>query len=200
MIRPLARRLRLDARGATLIEFAFVAPVMLMLLLGLCELAYESYVSAMLTGAMQKAGRDSTLQANAANGAAVDAAVIAVVRSVASTATYTSSRKSYAQFGNVAPEPYDNPRLPSDSTKDCFTDLNGNQVWDADPGASGQGYANDVVVYSMTVTYPRPFPLFGMLGWAANQTASATTVLKNQPYALQSTTTTKRCCPSTGCS
>ena len=197
MIRAALRRLRADTHGAAMIEFAIVAPVMILLIMGLSELAYESYVQAILTGAMQKAGRDSTIQGNASNSATIDGAVMTMVRAVASSSTYVSSRKSYAQFGNIAPEPYqdNNNNGQYDQASECFTDLNGNGVWDADPGASGQGLANDVVVYKMVVTYPRPFPLMGMLGWAATQTATSTTILKNQPYALQSTATPTQICP-----
>ena len=74
MRRLFLRRLGRDRRGVTAIEFAFVAPVMCLLLLGLCDLTYQSYVQSIVTGALQKAGRDSTIQGAASRGAAIDAA------------------------------------------------------------------------------------------------------------------------------
>ena len=62
-------------------------------------------------------------------------------------------------------------------------------VWDADPGLSGQGGANDVTLYTMTITYPRLFPVTKALGVSSTQTITATTLLKNQPYATQTLTT-----------
>ncbi len=196
MRRPLFR-LRGDERGVTAIEFAFVAPVMLLLLMGMCDLAYRSYVQAMLTGAMQKAGRDSTIQGASSQSSTLDAKVIGWVRSVAANATYVSSRKSYSTFSQIKPETFvdANSNGSYDAASECFTDTNGNNSWDADPGTTGQGGANDVVLYKMTVTYPRLFPLYGMMGWSANQQISATTVLKNQPWAAQSVYTTKQVCP-----
>ena len=190
-------RLRQDTRGVTAIEFAFVAPVMCVLIMGLCDLTYQSYVSVILSGALQKAGRDSTIQGAASRTAALDAAVIGMVREVARTATYTSTRKSYAQFSNVRPEVFqdNNSNGTYDQASECFTDVNGNNQWDADPGIAGQGGANDVVLYTIRVTYPRLFPLGGFLGWGNSNTISASTVLKNQPYANQSSFTAKQVCP-----
>ena len=197
-MRALARGLRRDARGVTAIEFAFVAPVMLLLLMGMCDLAYRSYVQAMLTGAMQKAGRDSTIQGASNSTAALDAKVIGWVRSVAANATYSSTRKSYSTFSQIKPETFvdANSNGTFDVATECFTDTNGNNSWDADPGTTGQGSANDVVLYKMTVTYPRLFPLYGMMGWGANQQLTATTVLKNQPWAAQSVYTSRQVCPT----
>lgn len=196
-MRPLLARLRRDRRGSTAIEFAFVAPVMCLVLMGLCDLAYQSYVQSILTGAIQKAGRDSSIQGSTARTGQLDSAVMKMVRQVARNASYTSSRKSYAQFSNVRAEVFqdNNNNGLFDQASECFTDVNGNNSWDQDPGLEGQGGANDVVLYTMRVTYPRLFPLYGLIGWSANQTIAASTVLKNQPYADQSAFTPKQVCP-----
>jgi Flp pilus assembly pilin Flp len=190
-------QLRRDARGVTAIEFAFVAPVLCLLLMGLCDLTYQSYVQAILTGAIQKAGRDSTIQGSTSRTAQLDAKVMAQIRQVARNATYTSSRRSYAQFSQIKPEAFqdNNNNNQYDQATECFTDVNGNNRWDADPGQEGQGGANDVVLYTINVTYPRLFPLYGMLGWGANQTIAASTVLKNQPYAEQNAYVPEQICP-----
>ena len=190
-------RLRRDDRGVTAIEFAFVAPVLCLLLMGLCDLTYQSYVQAILTGAIQKAGRASTIQGATAKTAALDTAVMSMVRQVAKDATYTSTRKSYANFSSIKPEVFqdNNSNGVYDAASECFTDINGNNSWDSDPGLSGQGGANDVVLYTIKVTYPRLFPMYGVMGWPSSQTIGASTVLKNQPYANQSTYTAKHVCP-----
>ncbi|WP_426263342.1 TadE/TadG family type IV pilus assembly protein [Sphingomonas sp. PWP1-2] len=188
-----------DTRGATIIEFAVVAPVMILLIMGLSDLAYQGYIMSILDGAMQKAGRDSTIQGNdtTPSGAAIDQKVMASVWLVMKSATYVSSRKSYSQFGNIAPESFrdDNGNKVYDAATECFTDVNGNKTWDADPGASGQGGASDVVVYKMTITYPRLFPMAGLAGLSQTVTNSSTTYLKNQPYAGQVSYTPTLVCP-----
>ncbi len=196
MIAASLRRLAVDRRGVTIVEFAIVIPVMLTLTMGLCEIAYQAYVQSVLTGSVQKAGRNSAIQA--ASPTAIDAAAMQQVWAVAKNATYTSSRKSYSSFLNVAPEPFVDTANTGvyDSTKDCFTDTNGNGTWDVDPGASGQGGANDVTVYSLTITYARLFPVFGLIGLSNTATLTGSTTLKNQPYAAQTAYTQTQICPS----
>ena len=194
MIARLAR-LRRDLRGATIIEFAIVAPVMMIVLMGLGDLLYQSYIQSLLTGAIQKAARDSGIQGGAQNTAALDAKVIAMVTPIAHTATYTSTRKSYTTFSSIKPEPFTD--LNGNGVRDtgeCYTDVNGNGRWDADPGVTGQGGANDVTVYTLTVTYPRIFPVATLIGLPATQTVTATTLLKNQPYASQTIPTATTIC------
>lgn len=189
------RSLRRHERGATIIEFALVVPVMMALMMGLGEMTYQAYVQSALNGAMQKAGRDSGIQGGALQTGAIDLLVMNAVWRVAKGATYTSSRKSYAQFGYIAPEPFtDTNKNGVRDAKECFSDINGNGVWDADPGTTGQGGANDVTVYTMVITYPHLFPLTKTMGWSANQTATSTTILKNQPYASQATSTIATIC------
>lgn len=190
MTRRALRRLRGDRKGATIVEFAIVAPVMLLMLMGFGEMSYEFYVKSVLTGAMQKAGRDSTVRGAALRTATIDADVLAQVRTVAPTAVFATppSRKSYEKFGYISPEPFtDSDGDGVRETGECFTDINGNRSWDADPGSNGLGGDSDAVVYTVTVNYPRILPVFAMLGWSATATASETTVLKNQPYKAQAT-------------
>ncbi|RZM37475.1 MAG: pilus assembly protein [Sphingomonas sp.] len=176
-----------------------VVPVMLLLIMGLGDIAYQAYLQAVLTGAVQKAGRDGTIQNNAsANaGTTLDQRVMSQVVGVARTATGTSSRKSFGQFGYIAAEPFqdNNNNGVYDAATECFTDVNGNGTRDLDPGIAGQGGANDVVVYTMTVQFSRLFPLAKMIGWPQRATISATTILKNQPYATQAGPTAQLVCP-----
>jgi Flp pilus assembly protein TadG len=194
----MTRRPLLDRRGSTLTEFAVILPVMMLLILGLCDLTYQAYVQAVLAGAIQKAGRDSTLQDNAkaTATAAIDLRVMKQVWAVAKTATWQSSRKSYAQFGYVTPEPFEDKNGNNAYDADeCFTDLNGNGVRDLDPGKTGQGVANDVVVYTMTIRYNRLSPIGKLIGWDQQPTATATTLLKNQPYTNTTSAAATRVCP-----
>lgn len=195
MIARLLKRLRGDARGVTIIEFGIVAPVMLIMLMGLCDLLYQVYTQSILNGELQKAARDSGIEGGAASTATIDAKVQTAVKKIARNATFTSTRKSYDSFSEIAPEPFtDTNGNGVRNPGECFTDVNANGTWDADPGATGQGGASAVTVLTMTATYPRLFPVAGLLGWSQSQTVSATTLLKNQPYATQTVTDSKTVC------
>ena len=195
--RSLPRRLARDERGATIIEFALVLPVMLTLIMGLGELTYQQYVQSVLTGAVQKAGRDSTIQGAVNQTGQIDATVMSQVTQVAKDATFDSKRSSYANFTAVAPEPFTDTAGTGvfDATKDCFTDLNNNSTWDTDPGANGQGSANDVAVYTIHIYYQRLFPVAALFGMSNTAKLTGTTILKNQPWAAQNAYTPKQICP-----
>lgn len=185
-----------DTHGGALIEFALVVPVFLFTVMGFCELAYQAYIQSVLTGAVQKAGRDSAIQ-NAATGD-IDANVLAQVQAAAPRAAFATgypTRKSYAQFGDIDAEPFvDLNANGIHDSGECFTDVNNNSRWDADPGRMGQGGANDAVVYTVSIVYPHLLPLGAKMGWGPNQTLSAMTTLKNQPYAQQTVGTYPTVC------
>lgn len=190
------RRLSRDNRGNAITEFGLIAPIMLCLWMGLGDVLYQAYLQSVLNGAVQKAGRDSGIEGGATNSSNIDAKVQTSVRQLAKSATFSSTRRNYDSFTEVAPEPFTDTN--SNGVRDageCFTDMNANGTWDADPGANGQGGANAVVLYTMTVTYPRLFPVWAFVpGFSGTQTISATTLLKNQPYSTQSTTTAVTVC------
>lgn len=195
MIACLLARLRRDRRGATIIEFAIVAPVMMLLMMGLGDLLYQVYAQSVLNGAVQKAARDSGIEGGAANISTIDGTVQTIARQIAPAATFVPTRKSYDSFAEVAPEPFtDTNGNGVRNAGECFTDMNSNGSWDADPGSTGQGGASAVTLYTMTMTYRRLFPVAGLFGWPATQTISATTLLKNQPYATQVTTASTTIC------
>jgi hypothetical protein len=191
-------RLR-DNRGVTAVEFSMVAPVMVLLMMGLGDLGYQIYVKELLTGAIQKAARDSTIRGAASRTAEIDATVVGMMHSVmkqpvASCArspaagTYCSSRLAYATFNAVGPERFEDRNGDNlYNAGECYTDVNGNHRWDAQPGRVGQGNANEVTLYSISLTYPRLFPLPALIGAASTQTIAVQTLLKNQPYLTQTT-------------
>lgn len=178
--------LRSDTRGATIVEFAIVAPVMILVLMGLGDVLHQAYVQAVLDGAIQKAGRDSAIEGGAENTTVIDNKVKTMVGTIIRNATWQSKRSYYSSFSAMKPEPFtDSNGNGRRDAKECYDDVNGNGLYDTDPARTGQGGAEDVTVYTMTVTYSRLFPIAKMVGAANTQTLSASTLLKNQPYRTQ---------------
>lgn len=189
----LFRRLSGDTRGSYAIEFAILTPIMLVLMLGFIEICYQAYVTSVLQGALNKAGRDSTLET--ATIATIDDKVEEAVHRVAKRATFTTTRTSYSSFSDVgSPEDYnDDDGDGVHDANECFEDSNGNGQWDADRGRDDNGGADDIVAYKMTARYPRLLPLAGMLGWSDYQEVTATTTFRNQPYGSQESRNTVVC-------
>ncbi len=179
-----------DAQGATIVEFALVLPVLMITLMGLFDLAYNMYTQQMLQGAIQNAARNSTIEGAANDQSGIDAIVTRAVHAISPNATLQFDRRAYASFADVA-RPEDFTDVNTNGVCDNgepFEDVNGNGAWDADRAAAGFGGARDAVLYSVTVNYPRAFPIAKFIpGQTDDFTLRTQTVLRNQPYGMQET-------------
>src|SRR3546814_6070602 len=103
-----------------------------------------------LQGAVSNAGRDSTLEAYARSQADLDTLVREQVQQVFANAEVTFSRKAYDRFDQVGVEERytDENENGSYDIGECYDDSNGNGQWDADRGRTGNGGADDVILYS----------------------------------------------------
>ncbi len=196
--RSMLRRLAKDQVGTTVVEFAMVGPVLLMMIMGLFDMAHTQYTSSVLFGALQKAGRDLTLESGFNRQSTIDAAVRDQIATVMpSGAQVTYEKQSHFDFSDVdLPEDYTDQNSDGNCNNgEPYVDLNDNSSWDRDRGRSGIGGARDVVVYKATVTYPRLFPMYTLIGLSPNVTLTASTVLRNQPFDEQNraTTTVRNC-------
>lgn len=198
MTRSILKRIRRDEDGVTLVEFAIVAPVLLLMIMGIFDMAHSQYTSALMNGAMQKAGRDLTLQNAGVNETAIDATVEGQIRSVIPTgATIELVKLSHSDFSDIGEE---EDYTDSNGDNQCndgepFIDYNNNGQWDADRGETGIGGAKDAVLYTVNVSYDRLFPMAGLAGLPEKVELSASTVLRNQPYAEQVINTSTGNCP-----
>ena len=196
---PVIRRLRRDQRGATIIEFAIISGPMLLLLMGGLELGYDSYVRSTMQGALNDAARTAAVEFPIINvpGSTVEEQVENLieeqVHNVAPNATITVTQKSYFDFSSIG----DPEKLMTDNNGngqfdavdgDCYEDANGNGSYDTDAGKTGNGGADDVVLYTAHVSAPRILPLDGFLpGVGPTIEYSLQTAVRNQPYDQQAT-------------
>lgn len=167
------------------------APVMCLLLVGGMDTAHTLYMQAALEGAVQKAARDSSLESGMERNldGAIDARVEKQVRELNRTATFSVQRRYYRTFSDaLAAKAETFTDTNGDhicNNNEPFQDVNDNNVWDKDGADAGQGNAKDRTVYTVTVTYPRMFPLVTWIGLPPRVKLVASTVLENQPYADQ---------------
>ena len=198
------RRLRRDARGATIIEFAIVAPVMCLLLVGGFDIAHTLYARGALQGIVQKTARDSTLENSTSTSAqtALDNKVKNQVMALANNATIDITRRYYRTFSDAAAAKAeawtDTNKNGQCDAGEPYQDDNLNSVWDRDGGNAGQGGARDAVLYTVSMSYPRMLPLNNFIPAMSDKvTVTASTVLLNQPYDAQQSygTPVVRYCP-----
>jgi Flp pilus assembly protein TadG len=195
MMQHAIKRLGRDERGVSAVEFALLAPLFFLFLFGIFDITYQFYGKAVLNGAVEEAGRMATIEANSSDPSALDAAVRAQVNRANKNAVLTFSRKSYKDFTDVGMgEEFtdDNGNGVRDDTE-CYEDANNNAAWDNDRGAAGNGGAKDVVVYTVSMTYNRIFPMWKMLGQPQSKTITTQTILRNQPFDEQDDTVNVIC-------
>ncbi len=185
------RRLHGDENGTTVIEFAMVAPVMCLLLLGAFDISHTLYTRTIMQGVVQKTARDATIETG--NAAATEASLDTKVRTQLSAmyngATINITRRFYRTFSEAAAaraEAYtDTNRNGRCDNNEPYEDANRNSNWDADGGNAGQGGAKDATLYTVEMSYPKMLPIMGYLGGSGIGKVKAQTILRNQPYGDQ---------------
>lgn len=185
-------RLAGDRNGATMVEFAFVATPLCMILLVLTDFGYRSYVTSVLNGTLERAARLATVGSKTPD--QIDDFVRSQLTHFSPNATVTITKTNYYQFSDInKPE-----KLTTDGngngqwdTGDCYEDLNNDGKWNTVAGRDGLGGSDDIVYYTVTYSYPRFVPLGAQLSWSNTQTLTSTVVMRNQPYASQTIPTVK---------
>ncbi len=190
-------RLVRDTRGATILEFAFVAPILVLILMFLFDTGYFLYARAILGGEVQAAGRASALEtATDANRATLDANVETAVKRLVGNGQFTFARMAYKSYGRAqsrAEAFIDGNGDGTCNNNETFDDANRNGTRDLDSGVSGQGGAKDAIIYTVTLRYNRLFPMAKLLGWSNQAVIASSTILRNQPFDNQAEALTGQC-------
>ena len=187
------RRYRNCQDGATAVEFAFIAPILFLLVMGIVESGMIMSAQNTLESATYIASRTGRTgftetgktQEETIMDALEERASLFLNSSHASIDKMVVETRTYAGFDEInEPEPFvdANANGVRDDGEN-FTDINGNGVWDEDRAGSGYGGSGEIVVY--TVTYPWPLftPLVGkFIGTDGIFTLSSRAVVKNEPF------------------
>lgn len=184
-------------RGSAIVEFAIVTPVLLLFILGGVEISHTLYVQSVLTGQLQKAARDMSLEDASATvrQTAITQTVTDQVHMIIPGAIVTIVPKSYHDYANAANPAEEYSDADHDGLCDhgeTFIDSNRNGHWDADGGVAGRGGAKDVVLLVATATYDR-LPLGQFVTGNPRMHLTASTLIRNQPSDVQADPPTGTC-------
>jgi Flp pilus assembly protein TadG len=190
MIRRLFQHWRNES-GVSAIEFALLAPVLLLFLTGFFDFGYWMYVRSTAIGALEGVARSAGVGGSTVNPGAFQTAVEDQIKQIAPSATFTWNARSYYDFSRIG-----NPeKLITDQngngqydTGDCWQDSVPNGVYDATPGAAGVGGADDIVFYQLTVSLPPIIDISGFMpNLVGNHVSVLNTIVRRQPFAAQAT-------------
>lgn len=182
------RFLRRNEEGATLVEFALIAPTLMLFVMGIIEVAMVLFVSSLLEGSVREAGRYG-ITGYVYQG--FDR--IAMIRKIVEQNTIglvdmekvkieTLTYQSFSAVGQ--PEPFsDTNGNGQRDAGEAFNDVNGNGVWDDDMGVNGAGGPGDIVVYTITYDWPLLTTFLGdLMGRAGIMQLRASYAVRNEPW------------------
>lgn len=189
--RPLGWRKNLarDCSGATMLEFALVAPFAIIMIMAVIELSLMMLAQNVMESATFVASREGkTGYVN--NGMTREQTILSVLNARAGSLLDTSqisiSTTTYNNFTNVGQsEPFvDANENGERDDGENFTDINGNGEYDSDQGVEGAGAAGEVVVYLVQYPWHIFTPVIGQLLGATNNTINLTAraIIKNEPF------------------
>ena len=178
-------RLTRDRDGIAAVEFAVLAPALLLMVIGSFEVAILLFVSGTMESAVLAASRagitgfteDGVSREERIRDIIVDRTLgfVDMDRTTIRTLVY----ESFDQIGQ--PEPFTD--MNADGVHDpgeAFNDVNGNGEWDDDMGAAGLGGPGDIVLYDIeyeTGALTRFFePIFGRI------VHHAAVAVRNEPF------------------
>jgi Flp pilus assembly pilin Flp len=180
-----------DEAGATAVEFAIVAPVLVLFLIGFLDYGYWMYIRATASGALENVARGSGVGGSSVDPAVFQTAVETQIKKLSPQATFVWNAKSYYDFAGIGrPEKIVTDRNANGAYDpgDCWEDANGNGAFDVDSGKDGIGGADDVIYYQLTVTFPPLISIGGFIpGLGGNHKSTLKTIVRRQPFAAQAT-------------
>ncbi|MGB8275359.1 MAG: TadE/TadG family type IV pilus assembly protein [Alphaproteobacteria bacterium] len=176
-------------RGAAALEFAFVAPLLILTMAAVIEVGEMMFVDALLEGGVRSASRYGITGYTVTGVSREDQIRQIIVQNsvgLVQPADIKIDVLTYGDFSNIGqPEPFiDGNGNGQYDTGETFTDTNGNGKWDSDMGAAGAGGPGSVVVYKVSVDWPLVTHLLdNVLGDAGRITLSASVAVRNEPWA-----------------
>lgn len=177
--------IRRDDRGVAAIEFAFVAPVLFLFLIGTIELTMVLFLNSALERGVLAASRYA-ITGSVPDGVSRQDRVLDILKeNTFGLITLTEDNVTaliYPTFDSIGqPEPFTD--LNGNGVYDegePFVDVNGNGVWDADMGLAGLGGPGDIVVYRVDYDWGMLTQLLDTLVGGVTLTGSI--VVRNEPF------------------
>ena len=180
-------RLRRDPSGATVVEFAIIAPVLVLLIMGTVELGLMAGAQAILNDAVfvgsrtGKTGYKATGQTQAQT---IQAGIKKAASALLDPAKITLTSTSYPDYSYLKPEPFtDTNKNGKWDTGEAYTDLNSNGKYDNGVGTSGTGNSGEIVSYTATYSWKLFTPVLKrFVGTNGVVPLKSSVVVKNEPY------------------
>ena len=180
------RRLRGREDGSPVAAFAFVAPVLILMVIGTIEFGMIMFVTVLMESGLRDAARYG-ITGNQFGGMNRMERIVRIINDRTLGLVEISPADIqilvYPDFGQIG---QGEDFVDGNGTYDAgetFTDTNGNGVWDSDIGQSGPGVSGQVVLYRIDYDWDLMTPLAApLIGQNGKFTLSASIAVRNEPW------------------
>lgn len=181
-------RVRKDVNGVTAVEFALIAPVLLLLIFGIVEVSLIMFAGHILeTAAFSAArvGKTGYAESGKSREQTILDALTRKISALLDPTRLSITSRAYDDFSSVSDhEPFVD--VNDNGVRDegeNYTDQNGNGQYDQDSGSDGPGSAGEVTVYTISYPWPLFTPMMAeLIGTNGVVILSARAVVKNESY------------------
>lgn len=184
--RVLCQSRTLGDAGQAIVEFAFIAPILLGLLCGVFEFSGIIFAQTLLEGGARQASRYGVTGSSTAEVSRQDM-ILQIVEDnaygIIDIDEIDMETLVYESFGDVGqPEPFtDANGNGAFDEGEAFDDINGNSERDEDMGLAGLGGPGDVVVYRLRYDWDLMIPFFQPF-FGDVITLEANVAVRNEPF------------------
>ncbi len=160
----LLRRFLRCRKGVSALEFALVAPVMLLTITGIIDIMLVCFVTSLMEGGMRDASRLGRTGYNPPTGTREEAILQKIADATFGLVDMSQAQVSiltYEDFSAIG-QPEDYTDVNGNSQYDAgepWVDTNGNGMWDEDQGAAGAGSSSSIVQYTVRYDWKLLTPL-----------------------------------------
>lgn len=175
-----------NKEGITSIEFAFVVPIMLLLVMGIIEFSMIMFVSIAMesaTATTSRLGKTGYVTEGKSREQEIIDSIKLHTAGLLDPNKIVITTTIYPAFKDVGKaEPYtDSNGNGMYNVGEAYTDVNGNGQWDDDMGEAGAGDPGDIVLYNVSYPWHINTPIVqSVVGSTFNITVRA--VVKNEPF------------------
>jgi len=184
------RLYRRNESGVTAVEFAFIAPVLFMLMFGIIEFSLYMFATSVLESAVTmssrlgKTGFDDEDTSGISREAMIHDLVEEKSAGLLDPDNLVITTLVYSSFDNIGqPEPHSDLNSNGIIETGEYTDINLNGQYDEDMGAAGLGGPDEVVVYRVQYPWHVTTPMIGRFFSSTGDVMITTSiVVKNEPW------------------
>lgn len=184
----LLRRFLRCRKGVSALEFALIAPALMLTLTGIIDLMLVMFVSALMEGGLRdgsRLGRTGFQPVGSTREEAILQKIADATLGLIDMDQAQITTLEYNSFGAIG-QPEDYTDVDGDGSYTAgepWVDTNGNGVWDEDQGSPGIGGSSSIILYKVTYNWTLLTPLLPKILPNGDQIAlQASVAVRNEPW------------------